>query len=178
MAAIFAFTCTCCGEIHEGSPSFAFQAPDPYTGLTPEEKQGMAQLDPDFCTIAYQDHTDYFVRAVLEVPIHGVEDPFLWGIWVSLSEKSFRRYRDTCDAPVEGDGFFGWVCNRIGLYPWDRSRASDVFVQPAGLRPKVILHRGDDGDAGGDPLVIDQANGISIARAQELAERAMHRGRA
>ena len=30
MAGIFAFTCSYCGEVHEGSPSFAYRAPDPY----------------------------------------------------------------------------------------------------------------------------------------------------
>jgi hypothetical protein len=34
-----------------------------------------------------------------------------------------------------------------------------------------VLHSGDDED---DPFVLDQMNGISVARAQELAERALH----
>ena len=171
MAAIFAFKCSCCGEVHEGSPSFAFPAPDPYASLSDEQKASMATLSSDFCTINHAEGTDRFVRAVLEVPIHGVDDPFLWGVWVSLSEKSFNRYRETYDEPVAGEGFFGWVCNRIGLYPYDKSRPSDVRVQTGGQRPKVILHRGDPED---DQLVVDQVNGISITRAQELAERAMH----
>ena len=171
MAAIFAFKCTCCGEIHEGSPSFAFRAPDQYLSLSDEQKAQMAILTEDFCTITHDEGTDRFIRAVLEVPIHGVEEPFLWGVWVSLSEKSFARYRETYDDPVEGEGFFGWVCNKISLYPYDQSRPSDVVVQAGRSRPKVLLHRGDPED---DPLAIDQANGISIGRAQELAERAQH----
>ena len=171
MAAIFAFKCSCCGEVHEGSPSFAFRAPDPYASLSDEQKASIATLTDDFCTITHDEGTDRFIRAVLEIPIHGAEEPFLLGVWVSLSEKSFNRYRDTYDEPAAGEGFFGWVCNRIHLYPYDNSRPSDVFVQPSGQRPKVVLHRGDPED---DPLVIDQVNGISVARAQELAERAMH----
>jgi hypothetical protein len=88
-----------------------------------------------------------------------------------LSEKSFARYQETYDDPVPGAGFFGWVCNQIAPYPYDRPRPSDVVVQPGRTRPKVVLHQGNPED---DPLAIDQAQGISIARAQELAERAHH----
>lgn len=171
MPAIFAFKCSCCGEVHEGSPSFAFHAPDHYVNLSDEQKAARATLTDDFCTITHDEGTDRFIRAVLEVPIHGVDEPFLWGVWVSLSEKSFDRYWKTYDDPVAGDGYFGWVCNRIALYPYAQARPADVHVQPGGQRPKVELHRRDPED---DPLVIDQVNGISVARAQELAERAMH----
>ena len=172
MAAIFAFTCSCCGEIHEGSPSFAFKAPDQYAGLTEEQQASLGELTSDFCQITRDGHTDYFIRTVLEVPIEGVEEPFTWGIWVSLSKKSYDRYVETYDAPVEGDGFFGWVCNDIPVYPATGTpRPADVRLQPAGLRPLVFLHRGDPED---DQLVIDQYQGISVPRAQELAEQAMH----
>ncbi len=176
MAAIFAFKCRSCGEVHEGSPSFAFPAPDPYVSLSEEEKASMATLDSDICTITHDEGTDLFIRAVLEIPIHGAADPFLWGLWVSVSQKSFERYLETYNDPVEGDGFFGWVCNRIGLYPYPHSRPADVRIQLGGHRPTVVLHRADDEEED-DPLVIDQVNGISVARAQELAERAMHGGR-
>ncbi|HEY4081748.1 MAG TPA: DUF2199 domain-containing protein [Burkholderiaceae bacterium] len=170
MAAIFAFKCNSCGDIHEGSPSFGFRAPDHYVGLS-DVQQAASKLSDDLCVIERDGVTDRFVRAVLEVPIHGVSDPFLWGVWVSLSEKSFKRYVDTFDDPVAGEGFFGWVCNDISQYPYHRSRAADVVVQGGHGRPKVVLHQGDAED---DPLVLDQAQGISIARAQELAESAMH----
>jgi hypothetical protein len=171
MAAIFAFKCSCCGKVHEGSPSFAFQAPDHYAELSESQKAEMGRLSSDFCTITHARGTDRFIRPVLEVPILGVEEPFVWGVWVSLSERSFNRYRETYDSPVEGDGFFGWVCNQIHLYPYSRTRAADVTVQAGRNRPKVILHRGGSED---DFLVFDQIHGITIARAQELAERAMH----
>lgn len=172
MAAIFAFKCTCCGAIHEGSPSFGFRAPDHYAGLS-DEQQAANKLSDDLCVIERDGSTDRFIRAVLEVPIHGISEPFLWGVWVSLSEKSFKRYVETFDEPVPGEGFFGWVCNDIALYPCERPRAADIVIQGGRNRPKVVLHKGDPE---GDPLVIDQVHGISISRAQELAERAMHGG--
>jgi hypothetical protein len=171
MAAIFAFKCSCCEEIHEGSPSVGYRMPDQYACLSEEKKASIGKLSSDVCTITHEEGMDYFIRAVLEIPIHGIEEPFLWGIWVSLSEKSFNRYVETYDDPVEGEGFFGWVCNAIPVYPFDESRPSDVVVQLGGQRPKVTLHRGDPEL---DPLVTDQVNGISVARAQEIAERLFH----
>jgi hypothetical protein len=171
MAAIFAFKCSCCGQMHEGSPSIGYKAPDQYACLSEEQKESMGKLDSDFCTITHDRATDYFIRAVLEVPIHGIEEPFLWGVWVSLSEKSFMRYYETYDEPVAGDGFFGWVCNELFAYPYEASRPADVRVQLGGKRPKVLLHRGDPEN---DHLVLDQVNGISIAKAQEIAERSLH----
>jgi hypothetical protein len=172
MAAIFAFKCKSCGDLHEGSPSFAFLAPDHYDELSDEQKAAN-KLSDDLCVIDRDGETYRFVRAVLEIPIHGVSDPFLWGVWVSLSERSFERYVETFDRPIAGEGFFGWVCNDIDLYPSENMRAADVIVQAGNNRPKVILHRRDHPRT--DALAIDQVQGISIARAQELAEAAMHR---
>lgn len=145
--------------------------PDQYACLSEEQREAMGKISSDFCTITHDGGTDHFIRAVLEIPIHGVEEPFLWGVWVSLSEKSFGRYVETYDSPVEGDGFFGWVCNDIPAYPFEGSRAADVVVQLDGRRPKVVLHRGDPES---DPLVNDQVHGISVSRAQQIAERVFH----
>lgn len=171
MAGIFAFHCKCCGELHEGSPSFGFSSPDHYASLSEEQKQRMGELSSDFCSITHDEGTNYFVRAVLEVPIHGVKDPFLWSVWVSTSERSFNHYLETYDSPVEGDGFFGWLCNSINLYPSDSPRPADVYVQSDGTRPKVVLHSSRNE---ADQLVIDQQHGITVERAQQLAEQAMH----
>lgn len=173
MAAIFAFTCTCCGELHEGSPSFGFAEPAPYARLTDDEKATLAELSDDLCVIQHPEGAQYFVRAILEVPIHGVQEPFLWGVWVSASASSFERYLDSYEQPVDDQAFFGWLSNHIGVYPTQRSRPANVYIQSDGTRPVVVLHRSEEG-ADSDALEVDQREGISIARAQALAERAMH----
>jgi hypothetical protein len=171
VASIFSFKCARCGQVHEGSPSFAFRAPDPYIGLSESQKAETAQLSEDLCVITHAEGADRFVRGILEVPIHGTNEPFLWGVWVSLSEKSFSHYRQTFRSSGEGEGYFGWVSNQIALYPYSKNRAADVILQGARNRPKVLLRRAEAED---DQLVLDQINGISVARAQDLAERAMH----
>lgn len=172
MAAIYAFKCTCCGEVHEGSPSFAYREPWHYSTLSTDQKSAMGTIDSDHCTITTDESTDYFIRTVLDIPIDGVSEPFTWGVWVSLSEKSFRRYVETRNDPVEGDVFFGWLCNRLPGYPDTLSLPADVRVQPGLKRPTLRLHHGSS-DL--HPLVQDQLNGINSARAQELAEQTTHR---
>jgi hypothetical protein len=172
MAAIFAFKCTCCGEVHEGSPSVAFDSPWHYHSLSADQKKSIATLSSDFCTITHDEGIDRFIRAVLEVPIEGAAEPFTWGVWVSLSANSFARYEETYDAPVAGDGFFGTLCNRLPGYPNTIALHADVRVQLDGLRPLVVLHQSKSDHA--HPLETDQREGISIARAQELAELTTH----
>ena len=105
----------------------------------------------------------------LEVPIHGVREPFLWGVWVSLSRESFERYVSTYKAPVTTDRYFGWLCNALPCYPNTYAMKTMVQVQDGGQRPIVELDELDH------PLVQDWRQGISIERAQEIAERVVHR---
>ena len=170
MAAIFAYTCTCCGKRHEGSPSFGFDAPYQYASLSSEQKQAMGKLSSDLCTITDGEGIDRFIRVTLEIPILGVTDPFVWGVWVSLSEKSYLRYVDTYEDPCEGEVFFGWLCNTLPFYPPGGPFATDVVVQGNRQRPRLVLHETEPLHA----LISDQREGITIARAQEIAEVAMH----
>lgn len=171
MAGIFAFQCGSCNKIHEGSPSFGFNAPDCYSSLTDEQKTALGWLTNDLCKITFEERTDYFIRAILEIPIHEVSEPFLWGVWVSASQKSYERYVETFDAPVEGDGFFGWMSNAIPWYPEAGHLAADVYVQTDGGRPLLRLHSGSADD---HPLILDQVNGITRTKAQEIAEFVLH----
>lgn len=140
MAGIFAFKCSACGEIHEGSPSYSYDAPLNYSQLSENEKES-AKLSSDVCIITHEDGTDRFIRVVLEVPIHGVTEPFMWGVWVSLSQESLDRYLDTWDSPVETDSYFGWLCNRLPYYPDTMSLKTTVRPRKNGWRPCIELER-------------------------------------
>lgn len=167
MAAIFSFTCVSCDEIHEGSPSFSFRAPDPYLGQ-PQAVQEAGHLGSDLCRYEDADGLHFFVRVVLEVPIHGIADPFLWGVWVSLSETNYRRYVDTYDDPDPSDRYFGWFCNTLPWYPDSRNLKTEVQPRAGGQRPCIVLEETSH------PLSMDSHEGISVARAQQIAEAAMH----
>lgn len=169
MAGIFSFKCSCCGEIHEGSPSFGFRAPDPFLEQS-EEIQNQGKLGTDLCYYKDEDGYHYFARVILEIPIHGVSDPFLWGVWVSLSEKSYQRYVETYDDPTPSDSYFGWFCNYLPYYKSTYSLKTDVHPRADGQRPHIELHECEH------PLYIDFKNGISISKAQAIAEQCMHNG--
>lgn len=172
MAAIFAFRCATCDKLHEGSPSFAFFQPDYYCQLSDEEKAA-SQIDEDRCKVVVEEGEYYFIRALLEIPIIGVGEPFLWGIWMSVSKKSFFHYLEVTGDPEEGDGFFGYVANEISVYPKSLSLRADVYLQPDKLRPLVLIQPEHGQDK--HPLFIDQQEGISVTRAVELAEANIHR---
>jgi hypothetical protein len=164
MASIFSFKCSSCAEVHEGAPSFSFTAPLQYTGLTDAEKADV-HLGTDLCYIG----EERFIRVCLEVPIIGIDQPFMWGVWVSLSQSNFERYRETYDLPIEKEEYFGWFCNRLPFYPNTLSLKTLVHPRSGGIRPRLELEETDH------PLSIDFYNGITMARAQEIAEHAMHR---
>jgi hypothetical protein len=88
---IFSFICATCGQLHEGSPSVGYSAPFHWQEAHRTDVTGTSRLNDDFCMI---ERRDYFIRCILEVPIHDVEEPFLWGVWVTQSEQNFKDYAD------------------------------------------------------------------------------------
>jgi len=168
MAAIFAFTCSCCGKRHEGSPSFGYKAPIYYDQLSDEDKLAIGKLSDDLCEIEHPSGTDYFARAILEIPIHGVEQPFLWGVWVSLSQPSFDRYKSTWGNHDETDRYFGWLSNRLPFYPDTINLKTHARPKNGGERPILAIEPTDH------LLSIHARQGISIEQAQHIAEIAMH----
>ncbi|HCH0555852.1 TPA: DUF2199 domain-containing protein [Pseudomonas aeruginosa] len=170
MAAIFEFTCSCCGKRHEGSPSFGYKAPMYYDVLSGQDKQSLATLTDDLCEIASHEGTDYFARVALELPIQGVEEPFLWGVWVSLSRESFERYTSTWGEHDESDSYFGWFSNRLPYYPDTINLKTNVRPRNGGLRPYLELA------PSAHPLAIHYSEGLSIQEAQRIAEKVIHGG--
>ena len=177
----FEFRCSCCGELHRGSPSFGMKYPPYYFNVPEEERAERVEVNADLFT-AYppegskDQQTVYAIRATLDVPIHGAPDPFNWGIWVSQSEESFERYVDTFSDDQTGLSSFGWV--PVSFVPYRRESAgeqiehlaADVEWQAPGARPVVILREADH------PFFEDQHRGISWDRAIEIAQIVMHGG--
>lgn len=126
-------------------------------------------LGSDLCWYDDEDGRHYFIRVCLEVPIRGVAEPFTWGVWVSVSEESYNRYVETYDNPNANDCYFGWFCNYLPYYKHTYALKTQVHPRAEGIRPYIELEETDH------PLAIDFHQGISIERAQEIAEAAMHR---
>jgi hypothetical protein len=164
MKPTFRFTCPKCGKPHEGSPSVAFDSPYHWHALQPDTSAGRSRLSDDFCMI---EERDYFIRCILEVPILGVEEPFLWGVWLSQSEANFREYVETFPDTPERETF-GYFCNRLPGYPDTINLHAKAHWRPGTQRPWVELKSVEH------PLYEDWSNGITWERAIALAAPAFH----
>ncbi len=175
----FEFECTDCGDIHRGSPSFAYAKPTYFFDVPESERDARIKLSDDLCVILpapddREGETIYCIRVTLDIPIHGAPDPFCWGVWVTQSEDSFERYVETFFGDQSGDGSFGWLAVTMPYYdesspgePFE-ALACDVEWGPVGKRPKVILQEATH------QLYLDQRNGISWEKATLLARAMMH----
>jgi uncharacterized protein DUF2199 len=87
-----------------------------YYQVTPLERERRCSLGSDDCVI---DEKFFFVRGCLDIPVHGQEEPFSLGVWVSLSRQSseeFIRHFNTPKRSYVGP-FFGWLSSEIAIYP-------------------------------------------------------------
>ncbi len=162
------FTCATCGEVHEGIPDIAFDAPYYFDQMKPEERAGTAKLSDDFCSIGDE---EFFIRTCLRIPIRGYDEDFMWGVWVSLSRENFERYRQVFDkeTPPEGEGpYFGWFSNRIGGYPETLNLKTRVHLQSGGARPLLELEPTDH------PLSVHAREGIELEALIELIGDRLH----
>ena len=162
----FTFKCSTCGEVHRGLPDLAFDSPLQYHSMSDDERRS-AQLTSDTCVI---NDEDFFVRGLLQIPVHGRDEPFAYGVWVSLSRKNFERYQELFNASdrLDEPPYFGWLCNKLPGYPDTLNLKTNVHLQPYPLRPRIELEPTDH------PLALEQGKGISIERLQEIIEANTH----
>lgn len=129
------WTCRCCGQHFTELPlSMAFDAPDPWHGISDAERETRGQIGSDICII--DEH--YFIRGCLDVPIvNSKTSIFSWGVWVSVSARSFEHIKNVWDDEVRDNGpaIFGWLCNSIPNYPETYSLKTYVHLRNHGIRP-------------------------------------------
>jgi hypothetical protein len=129
------------------------------------ERAGRGKLDSDVCVIDNGDSKNIFVRGRLEIPIVHHPELFVWGVWVSVSEKSFERIVELWHAPsIDNEPpKFGWLCNNIVLYPATMHLKTHLHLRSGGNRPLIELEPTDH------PLAVEQRTGITIERVQDIA---------
>ena len=163
----FEFQCATCGETHRGMPSFGADRPVSYYEVAEEEREARCDLGSDDCVI---DEELFFVRGCLEIPVHGSEDPFVWGVWVSLSKASFLKWIETYDQQKRSHvgPFFGWLNAALRPYPDTINLKTMVHLRDDGIRPFIELEATDH------PLAIEQREGIPASRVAEIYGMMMH----
>jgi hypothetical protein len=77
-------------------PTFAADAPLYLYGIAEQERAKRCVLHSDTCVI---DDKLFFVRGCIEIPVDGVKEPFIRGVRVSVSARSFEDFTACLDAP-------------------------------------------------------------------------------
>jgi len=158
------YICPCCGEEKEDRPAIAYSAPYPYFSLSDEELED-SELSSDLCVIRYSDETCYFIRAVLVQKVNNDCQDLEYGVWVSLSEKSFENYVENYDDKAFDGGYFGWLANYLPDYEFSNSIPTDVVVNNKIGRPFIYPHESHE-----HPFVQDFYQGISKEEAERRVD--------
>lgn len=164
------YKCSICEEIHPGLPfSYGSPWPRPAYDVPEDEREKRVELSSDQCVI---DEEHFFILGRVEIPVIDAEEKtFSWNAWVSLSRENFLRASDLWE--VEGresePPYFGWLSTTLPCYEPDTFLLkTHVHTRPIGERPFIELEPTDH------PLAIEQRNGITFKRVQEIAECVLH----
>jgi hypothetical protein len=153
-----------CGIFHEELPMcYGVPAPDYWEMLSEEERGKRGEITTDLCVI---DQSDFFVRGNLEIPVQNSEEVFIYTVWVSLSEKNFARTLELWNSSdrEQEPPYFGWLSTSLPGYPPTLNLKTMVHTRAVGTVPFIELEPTDH------PLAIEQRQGISRERIQEIAE--------
>ena len=160
------FLCTSCGARHDlAEINFGADAPLQWEMLSPDERES-STLTADQCVIESREGSSFYIRGCLQVPIRETGRCFEWGVWCSLSERSFFEMQEHWTDPERASlgPYFGWLCTKIPMYPDTMYLKSMVHQRGVGLRPTVEL------EPSGHPLAVDQREGIETARLSRIVE--------
>ena len=152
--------CSSCDLEHDGIFHLGSPAPWHWDGPIAPEPNDALRIDGDFLSddLCVIDGTDFFVRGVLEIPVHGSEQPFGFGSWSTLSRANFELYVASLDgALIDEDAIWtGWFAT------WPKPFASPVnqpcWVEPQSGRLRPLIWLEDETH----PLAQAQRDGITI----------------
>jgi hypothetical protein len=151
------YTCEICGKKHTDLPHIGSDAPIQWADALAKDTNSL--LTKDLCIVEGQ---AFFVRGVIEIPVHDYEHEFGWGVWVSHKQENFETYRENRDSASIGP-FFGWLCTKIDYYTESTlSLQTTTHYRAGGLRPRIVMHESEH------PLYQEQRDGISLAEAWKI----------
>lgn len=156
------YTCSRCGKEHIEWPALTFISPDNYDFLSDEDKNTIAEINDDFCIIKHPDQIDRFIRCTLTQKVNDHCEDLEYGLWVSLSEKSFKNYSDNFDNENHETTYFGWLCNEIAEYDFIESIPTTVCTRLGNHRPEIVPHKDFE-----HQFVYDYYNGITKSEAEK-----------
>lgn len=154
-------TCDCCGELIDQWPALTFGTPSPYFELSKADQKKLGKISSDFCQITYPDQTDRFIRVVMNQKVLDHCADLEYGVWVSMSDKSFDEYRANFNNNKFEATYTGYLSNRIPGYEHTLIIPMTIKTRTGGQRPETFpmpqfRH----------PFVIDFYEGISKTEAE------------
>jgi hypothetical protein len=153
------FQCSVCGELHDELPDIGSDKPAQWWDVPEQDRDKRIELSSDTCVI---DGEHFFIRGVIEIPIHDYPERFGFGVWVSQKSENYQTYCNNWNSSEIGP-FFGWLSTRIGYYKEDTLLLKTMaHFRGEELRPLIIVEPGEH------PLAVDQEKGISLAKAWEI----------
>ncbi|MEJ5106304.1 DUF2199 domain-containing protein [Chryseobacterium sp. MYb328] len=162
------YICECCGEEKEDWPALAYNTPYFYSCLSDEEMKN-AKLTSDLCIVESPEETNRFIRAVLIQEVTDDCRDLDYGVWVSLSEKSYTEYVENYDNKEFKAEYFGWLNTYLPDYDFSESIPTTVVVDNTIGRPFVFPHQSYE-----HPFVDDFYNGITKDEAEKRINRVLN----
>jgi hypothetical protein len=130
--------CRVCGERHIISTSYSIKVPPAALAIPKDEADFRVVITSDQCVI---DNRDFYVRGRIPVPIHGLDEPFIWGVWAEVGPKNFIRTNDLWNTPGRENEppFSGYLNSEIPIFGSTINLEVDVQTQPIGRRPHFFI---------------------------------------
>jgi len=120
------------------------------------------------CPKCGQTHTDW--PATLTQKLNDACETLEYGLWVSLSERSYEDYKENFNNQNHETGYFGWLCSNIPQYGETTSIPCDVVTKTGNSRPEIFPHQDFD-----YPFVKDYYQGISKQEAENRIQEMLNR---
>jgi len=161
------FKCSVCGERHVLPLSYSVKAPMAAGAIPADELEQRVVITPDQCVI---DGKDFYLRGRILVSVIGLEEPFIWGIWAEVSPKNFVRTNElwTVEGREQEPPFPGWLNSQLPIFGDTFNLEVSIQTQPVGRRPHFTVVDPDH------PLAVDQREGITMERVEEIAVMMLH----
>jgi hypothetical protein len=170
------YSCNICGQHHKGLPlSYGSPVPDIVFSMPEKEQKRRVVLSSDQCEVRGKnlfDETFYFIVGNIGIPIIDSSEIFQWTVWVSLSKENYKKTNKLWNKPGRENEqpYFGWLSTSLPkfIYPETLNLKTNVHTRQVGVRPFIELEPTEH------PLSLEQRNGISLKRVQQIAELILH----
>jgi hypothetical protein len=113
----------------------------------------------------------FFAHGLIEIPVIDCDEPFSWGVWVSLSKENYDRMAQLWETSgrEHEPPYFGWLSTQLPVYsPTTINLKTRLHTRPIGQRPFIEL------EPTGHPLAVEQRKGITRARVEQIADILLH----